>query len=290
VRTFGFLLSRRWILFAITVALSAYACWLLGNWQFGRLDTRESNNRIIRTNEVARPVQATSVMKPATPVDRKDQWLRVTATGTYDPAHLIVWRYLTNDRSESGVDMVVPLITADGVILVDRGWVASNDSITLPSPAPALPTGPVTVVGWLRQDATSANEVDHDSGAASTRALSSVTVAQDMGSAWTAPVLSGFVDLQSENGRLPVGLTQVDLPDLSDGPHFFYGLQWWFFGALALFGFGYLIYEERRTAVDPEFAATMDARRRAHLERNAKRKALKDAYKRAYEAEKPTDR
>ena len=33
---------------------------------------------------------------------------------------------------------------------------------------------------------------------------------------------------------------------MDEGPHFFYGLQWWFFGALAIFGFGYLMYDEWR--------------------------------------------
>ena len=39
---------------------------------------------------------------------------------------------------------------------------------------------------------------------------------------------------------------QTELPDLGNGPHFFYGLQWWFFGLLAVFGFGYLAWDERR--------------------------------------------
>jgi hypothetical protein len=38
----------------------------------------------------------------------------------------------------------------------------------------------------------------------------------------------------------------VELPELNNGPHFFYGLQWWFFGVLAIFGFGYLMYDEWR--------------------------------------------
>ena len=41
-------------------------------------------------------------------------------------------------------------------------------------------------------------------------------------------------------------LAPVELPELDNGPHFFYGLQWWFFGVLALFGFGYLAWDERR--------------------------------------------
>ena len=41
-------------------------------------------------------------------------------------------------------------------------------------------------------------------------------------------------------------LATAELPDLGNGPHFFYGLQWWFFGLLAVFGFCYLAYDEWR--------------------------------------------
>jgi cytochrome oxidase assembly protein ShyY1 len=59
-------------------------------------------------------------------------------------------------------------------------------------------------------------------------------------------VLHGFVQLRSEDPPPEQPLEPVELPDLDNGPHFFYGLQWWFFGLLAVFGFGYLARDERR--------------------------------------------
>ncbi len=44
----------------------------------------------------------------------------------------------------------------------------------------------------------------------------------------------------------------AELPDLGNGPHFFYGLQWWFFGVLAVFGFFYLAYDERKKLKAPQ--------------------------------------
>ena len=49
-------------------------------------------------------------------------------------------------------------------------------------------------------------------------------------------------------------LVRAELPDLGNGPHFFYGLQWFFFGVLAVFGFFFLAYDERnkrRAAREP---------------------------------------
>jgi cytochrome oxidase assembly protein ShyY1 len=97
----------------------------------------------------------------------------------------------------------------------------------------------VTITGWARADATgdSTEVVDQ-----STRAISSSRI----GTALGREVRRGFVELRSEDPPPDVALTPVELPELDNGPHFFYGLQWWFFGVLALFGFGYLAWDERR--------------------------------------------
>ncbi len=64
-------------------------------------------------------------------------------------------------------------------------------------------------------------------------------------------MLAGFVDLRSESPEAEQPLAPAELPELDNGPHFFYGLQWWFFGVLALFGFGYLVYDEARGGRGP---------------------------------------
>ncbi len=55
----------------------------------------------------------------------------------------------------------------------------------------------------------------------------------------------------SESPEPATALEPVELPELDNGPHFFYGLQWWFFGALAVFGFFFLIYDEMRGGRGP---------------------------------------
>ena len=61
------------------------------------------------------------------------------------------------------------------------------------------------------------------------------------------PLYRGFLDLADESPRPATTLEPAELPDdTSNGPHFFYGLQWWFFGALAVFGFCYLAWDELR--------------------------------------------
>jgi len=239
VRSWGFLLSRRWILFAITVALLAWAAWWLGGWQFDRLEDRKARNAIIERNETAPPADVPDVMPTGGEVAAEDEWRVVSATGEYDVSDTVIVRYRTRDGA-SGVDVVVPLVLADGTaVLVDRGWLATDTRDAGADDVPAPPDGEVTITGWVRRDGTgdSTSVVD-----GSTRAISS----DEIGAALDREVHDGFLDLRSEDPGPVTPLAGAELPDLDNGPHFFYGLQWWFFGVLAMFGFGYLAWDERR--------------------------------------------
>ena len=239
MRSWAFLLSRRWVLFALTVAaLVAGTVWL-GNWQFDRLTDRKADNAVVRANEVKDPAPVADVLAPGRPVREDDEWRLVEATGTYAVEDSVVVRYRTRDGA-SGVDVVVPLVTSDGTaLLVDRGWLQTDPSGSDRGVLPDPPTGEVSVSGWVRADGTGDSTAVSD---LSTRAISSTAI----GEALDREVYGGFVELRAEDGRPADGLTPVELPELGNGPHFFYGLQWWFFGVLAVFGFGYLAWDERR--------------------------------------------
>jgi cytochrome oxidase assembly protein ShyY1 len=271
-----FLLSRRWLLFAVVVGLIAWGAWWLGEWQFHRLEDRKASNAVISRNEGLAPAPVGDVLAPGRAVPDSAEWRVVTATGTYAPEDTVVVRYRTREGS-SGVDVVVPLETADGpALLVDRGWVATSNRGSDPADLPAPPSGQVTVTGWVRVDA------DGDSTAVSdgsTRAISS----ERIGAALDREVYGGFVDLRSEDPAPATPLAAAELPELDNGPHFFYGLQWWFFGVLAIFGFFYLMYDEWRTARHgprPSRERTQEDRRRRRAAKRAHQEAVRAAYDR----------
>ncbi|MGC4111860.1 MAG: SURF1 family protein [Nocardioides sp.] len=238
-RSLRFLLSRRWIFLLVFVLVWGYACLLLGRWQWHRLESRRAGNTIIQTNESASPRPVDEVLKRGVDPPGTDQYAVVSATGTYEPSQTVVIRYQTRDGNP-GVDVVVPLMTSTGTaLLVDRGWFqTSNEGGTDASQVPAPPSGTVRVTGWVRQDAggSSTDVVD-----ASARSISSAKIGPAIG----VPVYGGFVQLLTESPAAATPLTKADAPGLGDGPHFFYALQWWFFGILGLFGYLYLAWEER---------------------------------------------
>ena len=123
-----FLLSRRWVLFALVVALLAWLSVQLGQWQFHRLDERRQDNRIVATNLDRPPAPVDDVLSTDRRPSAEDEWRRVTVHGTWDDEHTIVLKYQTRDQG-AGVDVVTPLVTDDGAaVLVDRGWMATQNT------------------------------------------------------------------------------------------------------------------------------------------------------------------
>ena len=241
VQSLRFLASRRWALFAVVVVALVYLAWVLGQWQFGRLEERRERNGVVERNEASAPVPVASVLTVGEPVPDEEQWRLVTATGTYASDETVIVRYRTRD-GVAGVDVVVPLVTSDGpALLVDRGWLRTDNRGGSEVEVPAPPAGEVAVEGYVRQDASGDSAEVSDF---STRAISSV----EIGSALNRRVYGGFIDLRSESPPPAEPLELAELPDLGEGPHFWYGLQWWFFGLLALVGFCYLLYDEWRGA------------------------------------------
>lgn len=239
-----FLVSRRWVLFLLAVIVLGWVAWRLGEWQFDRLQERRERNAIIQRNEEAGPRPVDEVMAPGRPVTADAEWSIVEATGTYAVEDTVIVRYRTRE-GESGVDVVVPLELADGSsLLVDRGWYATSNRGATTADVPAPPSGEVTVTGWVRRDATGDSTQVTDQ---STRSVNS----GEIGDALGREVLGGSVDLRSESPEPAEALLPVELPELNNGPHFFYGLQWWFFGALAIFGFFFLVYDELRGGRGP---------------------------------------
>ncbi|HEX6249366.1 MAG TPA: SURF1 family protein [Nocardioidaceae bacterium] len=234
-----FLLSRRWLLFLGAVLVLAYLAFRLGEWQFDRLDEREQRNTVTARNISAEPVPVEEVLAVGRPVGAEDEWRRVSARGVYADEHSVVVRYQTRD-GQSGVDVVTPLVTEEGpALLVNRGWLGTGNVGTTRPDLPEPPSGEVDVTAWVRADATGGSAEVSDG---STRAVSSVEIAETV----PFPVYGGFVELDEETPPPAEPLAKVETPDLGEGPHFFYGLQWWFFALLAIIGFGYLVWDERR--------------------------------------------
>ncbi len=114
------------------------------NWQFDRLTERKADNAVVRANEDKDPAPVADVLA----VDRRRRATPTSGGWSRRPARTprtdtVVVRYRSRD-GVSGIDVVVPLVTADGTaLLVDRGWLEAEPDGTDRSGIPDPPAGEV---------------------------------------------------------------------------------------------------------------------------------------------------
>ena len=213
---------------ACLALLVAATCVRLGFWQIARLHQRLARNATARAGWALPPIE----IRENTPLDSVRN-RRVYARGVYDFDHERLWRPHMLDEAP-GVDLVTPLKLADGVaVLVDRGWVASADAFhvderTYREPESADVVGLAFAAPRTRGDVDPATLKD-----SLPYTLLPFVVQQlpdcpsDASSSSCAPVAS--MAPSSIPRRLP-------RPELTNGPHLSYVIQWFSFAAIIVVG------------------------------------------------------
>lgn len=218
----------RWALLIIFVAVLGVVFVNLGEWQLDRLAQRKDRNATTIINE-QKPVQPYEQIFTR-PITDADQWQRVEARGTFDAQHQFVVRYRSNGDAD-GYEVVTPLRTATGAVLVDRGFIPLERGTQIPSVAPAPPTGEVTVVGHVRRDEKGRRAATTPVGN-QMRLINSQAIAATL----PYPIATGYIGLLTVQPEQQGGFQPIKLPELSEGPHFWYALQWFMFTAVAAAG------------------------------------------------------
>lgn len=227
------------MLFAVIVAVATFTFMSLGFWQLDRLEERRLDNAIIQARSTQEPLGLSDVVDAWADVEASGQehdYRVVTVRGLYDPDYEVLARSQTHE-GQAGFHVVTPFVVLDDnavvtAILVNQGWVPL-----------AMDTPPLTP--------------DDESEQTITVVLQS---SQTRGS-FGPTELSGDVDrivrvdIERLQEQIPYPLypvygilltdpaapsVPVELPELSEGSHFIYAVQWFAFAAIAVVGFGAL--------------------------------------------------
>lgn len=228
----------RWALLVVFVVALAIVFVNLGEWQLRRLAEREARNATTISNEQA-PVKPYGQVFTRAITDA-DQWQRVTATGRFDADHQFVVRN-RNNGDDRGFEVVTPLTTATGTVLVDRGFIAIAPGTGIPATGPPPPTGQVTIVGYVRRNEQGrSGAVTPVSG--TVRLINSDALQPAIG----YPIANGFISASEVSPAQSGGFKPVALPELSSGPHFWYAMQWFMFAGVGILGIVVFIRSDLR--------------------------------------------
>jgi cytochrome oxidase assembly protein ShyY1 len=221
------------------ILLLAGVCVELGRWQLHRLDERKARNGVTRTNLAAPPAPLAEVVGPQRVVGDQHDWRTAVVTGRYDASKQVVIRYRNvNDRP--GFEIVTPLLLADGSgILVDRGFLPRQGAELAPLSVPAVPSGQVTVTGRLHRSERGGNTNGGTPAGGTARLINGPEFASALG----LSLYDGYLTVDRQQPPADPAFGGFPGPEIDDGPHFFYALQWFFFALLAIGG---LVYFSRQ--------------------------------------------
>ncbi|WP_380156523.1 SURF1 family protein [Kineococcus sp. R86509] len=218
----------RWLRGLAVAVLIAFVCLLLGRWQWHRREERLAANAPLVQNYDARPVDVTRVLPAGSELAKADVWTPVRVTGTYDVADTLLVRNRPRDDT-AGYEVLVPLVLGDGTALVvDRGWLAAGDDTDRPDTLPAPAQGEVTVVARLRQ------WEEAKRGTVPPGQVGSIGRAQVAAAVPGLRLLDGYAVLATEDPSAATAPAPALRPDVDEGPHLAYTVQWFGFALTAL--------------------------------------------------------
>jgi cytochrome oxidase assembly protein ShyY1 len=217
-------------------AVVALTCVALGFWQLRRLHDRRVSNAAIERGLSADAVSLTTGVRTGQP---PPAYTTVRASGTYDVGReILVYGRALDGRP--GHWLVTPLVFEDGTgVLVVRGWVPFEHQAA-PVPEAAPPAGEVTIRGFLLPDEGGSRVPDP---AGVTGRLGVGAIASTLGYRVFPLPVELTAQAPPQAGGLPAPLGR---PQLSEGPHLSYAIQWFSFAAIAAIGAVVLLRRDRR--------------------------------------------
>lgn len=235
---YRFALRPLWLLSHLLVIAGIIGMLFAGSWQLQRLDERRELNATVE----ARVVQAldpftTAVDDVAFGAGDEIEYRSVRIEGVYRPADevLVANRSL---QGSPGFWVLTPLETTDGhVVAVNRGWVPFGIGDDGLDAVAAPPSGPVAVEGIVRTSQTAAGLQVADDDVGTLDVLNRPDLGR-LQQQLDYVILPMYVDLQVQIPAQADGIpVPLEPPDLGEGPHLGYAVQWFIFAVIGIIGY-----------------------------------------------------
>ena len=206
-------------------------CVWAAQWQFHRGEVRGERNNQIEARVDLPSVNVDRAASDAVSVE----WRKISATGTFDIQRQILLRNRYFE-GKYGFEVLTAFRDVSGrEFWVDRGWVQAGATATVEPEIPPLPVGEVSIEGRVRLDRSLpqgkffAIPTGKNGGLISEANAQSSNPVDDIESTF-------YIDLIKGSTSELTPQVPAQLPELSDGPHFAYALQWVIFAGLVVYG------------------------------------------------------
>lgn len=215
------------------------ACWFLSQWQFDRQAEVVSKNKLIEANYNAESMNIADVLKPNQLWDSNLEYRSVSVNGQYLPEQSFLVRNRPLNAYPGFLQLVAFRTDSGSVIWVERGWLPTGSVSDTPDDIPPVDAQARTLQLRLRPAEPQLDRTA-PAGQLSSIYLGKISLYVD-GDVYT----QAYGRLVSESPALPTG-EKIAKPNLSEGNHLSYALQWILFGLMAIGAVLWTLSQERR--------------------------------------------
>lgn len=209
-------------------------------WQFDRHEVRHAKNDLIRANIAKPPIEELAL---TTLGSNEVAWRSIALTGRFIPDSEILIRNRYHE-GKYGFGVITLFESSSGKrYWVDRGWVVAGKDALTPPDVKAVSSETVLLEGRVRAESIESQIAGTVFAVPNNIGESQLARWNNEKSITTEPFYFDLIKVSNEafNPDVP-----TLLPELSDGPHLAYSVQWILFAGLVLFGLYLVIREERK--------------------------------------------
>ena len=216
-----------WAFFKSFIALLLIVlCLWAAQWQYHRGVDRHARNTVIEERIAKTPLALAKVEGELA----EYEWQTITATGRFDSNKQILLRNRYNE-GKYGYE-VLTFFTSDDSrnFWIDRGWVEAGATATTAPVVTPVPDTQVSITGRLRLDSSLPRGSFFALPGKGQGLVSELNAQSQLNTE------KFYIDLLFGSEAELTPAVTAQLPELSDGPHMAYALQWIFFGGLVIYG------------------------------------------------------
>ena len=209
----------------VAISLVLLCLWA-AQWQYQRGVDRHARNVLIAEQSQLPPTEFKNLLGDIA----NYEWRRISLKGSFDDKNQILLRNRYHDGMY-GFEQLTLFVFDERKIWVDRGWVKAGSDATVPPQLQPTNEGLMSIDGRLRLDSSLPRGKFFAVANNSERNLVSQLDARR-----GIQTEKFYIDLVSASDDSMNPDVPVELPELSDGPHMAYALQWLFFAGLVIYG------------------------------------------------------
>lgn len=231
---------KRWLGWLVVAAIFVIACVFLSEWQFSRREEALARIELIRSN-YDQPATSLGSLLPHNTFNPDHEWRPISLRGHYLPETAVLVRNRPLNGQPGFLSLVGFQLENGKVIAIERGWLPTGNLQDSPDITPVISNREIELVGRLRP---AEPNIGRDAPAGQLATINLRDWIKDR--SIDAPAFKGFyLRMQSETPSAGKVVKPMPMPEMSEGNHLSYALQWILFALMALAALMWAIRTER---------------------------------------------